>query len=239
VNPSARLADLTWTDVAHRQRPPILLIPVGATEQHGPHLPIATDAIIAEALADTLIAQLLTQLPDHDAELPCLIGPTLHITASGEHQGFPGTISLGTEATCQTLIEIARSTDWAAGLLLINGHGGNHHAVTMAAEILAGEQRTLRAWWPRIPGGDLHAGLSETSLMLYLRPDLVDIAEAVVGPSPDLDRLKSQGVQPLSPSGVLGDPTTASPEHGHALFDALSQDLMESLRSWFADALPM
>jgi mycofactocin system creatininase family protein len=239
VNASARLAHLTWTDIALRQRPPIIVIPVGATEQHGPHLPIATDTIIAEALADALIAQLTQQVSGAMAEPPCLIGPTLQVTASGEHQGFPGTVSLGNETTTEALVQIVRSADWAAGLLLVNGHGGNYAAVTAACEVLAGEQRTLRAWWPRIAGGDLHAGHSETSLMAYLRPDLVRVASAVAGPSPELHALRSFGVKALSPSGVLGDPRTASPEQGHAIFDALSHDLLASFRSWFADALPV
>ncbi len=237
VNPLAHLSQLTWSEVAMRRHPPILLIPVGSTEQHGPHLPLTTDTIIATALAEALITRLTDRAPDPTADVPCLIGPSLHITASGEHQGFPGTISLGTAATSETLIEMARSTDWAAGLVLINGHGGNYHAVTTAVEVLAREQRTLRAWWPRIPGGDLHAGHTETSLMLHLRPDLVHMHRAVAGPSPDLRTLESSGVIALSPSGVLGDPRTASAEEGHAIFEALSDDLALSLQSWFGDAI--
>jgi mycofactocin precursor peptide peptidase len=239
VNASARLANLTWTDITLRQRPPIIVIPVGATEQHGPHLPIATDTIIAEALADALISQLAKQAPSSDAEPRCLIGPTMQVTASGEHQGFPGTISLGNETTTEALVQIVRSADWAAGLLVINGHGGNHAAVTAATEVLAREHRMLRAWWPRISGGDLHAGHSETSLMLYLCPDLVRMASAVPGPSPALRALRSSGVKALSPSGVLGDPRTASPEQGQVIFDALSHDLLASFRSWFSDALSL
>jgi mycofactocin precursor peptide peptidase len=239
VNSSVRLSDLTWTELAMRQRPPVVVIPVGATEQHGPHLPTGTDTIIAEALALTLCETLRAEVPEQHSEAPVLIGPTLHVSASGEHDGFPGTISLGTEVTTRAIVEIARSADWAAGLLLVNGHGGNYQAVTAASELLTGEQRTLHAWWPRIPGGDLHAGHSETSVMLHLRPDLVQVTQAVPGPSPDLAALRLHGVKALSPSGVLGDPSAATANKGRAIFAALSDDLRLSAETWFADALRM
>jgi mycofactocin precursor peptide peptidase len=237
VNRSVRLSELTWTELALRQRPPVIVIPVGATEQHGPHLPLGTDTIIAQALSARLCEALLAEMPAPHPEAPMLIGPTLQISASGEHDGFPGTLSLGTEVTTRAIVEIARSTDWSAGLLLVNGHGGNYQAVTAAKELLDGEERALRAWWPRIPGGDLHAGLSETSLMLHLRPDLVQVTHAVPGPSPDLAALQLHGVKALSPSGVLGDPSAATAEQGRVIFDALSEDLRLSAESWFADAL--
>ena len=94
-------------------------MPLGSCEQHGPHLPLGTDTIIATALADRLAAR----CPD------IVVAPALAISASGEHAGFPGTLSIGTDTTAAVLVELARSADWAAGIVLVNGHGGNADAV--------------------------------------------------------------------------------------------------------------
>ena len=149
----------------------MLCIPVGSCEQHGPHLPLATDTIIAEALA----AGLAARRPN------TVVGPSLTVTASGEHAGFPGTLSIGTEATATVIVELVRSADWAAGVVLVNGHGGNRDAVARAAATSADDGRSVLPWWPRIPGGDAHAGRTETSLLLALRPDLVRLDRAAAG----------------------------------------------------------
>jgi mycofactocin precursor peptide peptidase len=239
---SVRLGDLTWTEVHRRTTPPVLLIPVGSTEQHGPHLPISTDSMIAEALCSA-VARDVCGTESTGTEPPCLIGPTLQVTASGEHAGFAGTLSIGSAVTEHTLIELARSADWARGLILVNGHGGNLHSVSAALTLLAYEQRQVFAWWPRIPGGDLHAGDSETSIMLHLHPELVRtelIEPGTVDLGPEgLKRLQSEGVSALSSNGVLGDPRPASASTGKQLFNMLRDDLLFSYHNWFpADALP-
>ena len=103
-----------------------------------------------------------------------IVTPPLTITASGEHQGFAGTLSIGTDALTAVVIELVRSADWADGVVLVNGHGGNVDAVTAAVRTLTGEGRRVRAWWPSVPGGDAHAGRTETSLLLHLDPSCVD-----------------------------------------------------------------
>ena len=152
-----QLTDSTWPDVAGA---PVVCIPVGSCEQHGPHLPLATDTIVAEALAAGLAA----------TQRSVVVGPSLTVTASGEHAGFPGTLSIGTDATATVIVELVRSADWASGVVLINGHGGNHEAVERARATLDAEGRRVLSWWPRVAGGDAHAGRTETSLMLALRP---------------------------------------------------------------------
>ncbi len=244
VSHPLHLGELTWTDIAQRSTPPVIVIPVGSTEQHGPHLPLATDSLIAESLARSLVSDLIAAQKSADAEPPCLIGPTLQITSSGEHADFAGTLSIGAEATEHTLIELARSADWARGLLLINGHGGNHRSVTHALAVSAHEQRNIAAWWPRIPAGDLHAGHVETSMMLYLYPELVRASQIATGAvhleTEDLRRLQSQGVRAVSDNGVLGDPLTATACAGEDLFNMLRADLLVTYHNRFPDdALPV
>jgi len=230
-----RLGDTTWSDVETLPRrsddgtlAPIVLVPVGSTEQHGPHLPVATDTLIAEELAGRAI--------HHTDGL--LLGPTLSVTSSGEHAGFAGTLSIGVRAMAAVVVELVRSADWAAGVVLVNGHGGNHAAVTRAVEILTGEQRQVLAWWPRWPsrrnGGpdDLHAGRVETSLMLAIDPGLVRLERAVAGPDTTVDELRERGVRAVSPSGVLGDPGGASGREGEELITSLVADLVHRIEQW-------
>jgi len=205
--------------VANREST-ILLLPLGSCEQHGPHLPLDTDTQIAQHLC----AQAALQ----DDRL--LIAPSLSITASGEHAGFPGTLSIGTDALTQVLIEIVRSADWCNGVVFVNGHGGNADAVAAAARTLNSEHRNVAAWWPRIEHGDAHAGASETSIMLAINPELVNMAKAEAGSTTPISeisaQLRSGGVRAVSTNGVLGDPTTATSEHGHNLLSQLTHDLV-------------
>ena len=215
---SPDLGPLAWTDVGS----PILVVPVGSCEQHGPHLPLHTDTVIATALARELAAR----------RGDCVVAPALTITASGEHQGFAGTLSIGNAAMAEVLTELVRSADWSQGVVFVNGHGGNATAMARAADTLARESRRLLVWWPSVPGGDPHAGHVETSLMLALAPDAVHRDRAVAGPVPAMAELVRSGVQPLSASGVLGDPTTASADEGRRLFAELAAQLAGAVASW-------
>jgi len=206
---------MAWTDVGS----PVLVVPVGSCEQHGPHLPLHTDTVVATALARALA----------DRRRDCVVVPALTITASGEHQGFAGTLSIGNAAMADLLIELVRSADWSQGVVFVNGHGGNATAMARAADTLAAEDRRALVWWPTVPGGDLHAGHVETSLMLALAPEQVRLDRAVAGPIPAVSELVSVGVQPLSASGVLGDPTGASVEEGRRLFDELTAQLVAAV----------
>ena len=110
------------------------------------------------------------------------LAPAFAIGASGEHADFPGTLSIGTEALTACLTELGRhaSLHWPA-LLLVNGHGGNAAAVEAATGRLRYEGRAARAWHAGLPGGDAHAGRSETSVMLALAPGDVRLEHAAAG----------------------------------------------------------
>jgi mycofactocin precursor peptide peptidase len=219
---AVRLSDMTWPDVAR----PVLCIPVGSCEQHGPHLPLATDTIVAEALAATLA----------ERRADVLVGPTITVSASGEHAGFPGTLSIGTDVTARAIVELVRSAGWASGVVLVNGHGGNRDAIDRAVATLTADRRRVLPWWPDIPEGDAHAGRTETSLLLALRPDLVRADRAEVGATAPLaalaPRLRAEGVRAVSPNGVLGDPTDASDGEGRELLARLTEQLITAVDKW-------
>ena len=159
-----------------------------------------------------------------------LIAPSLTISASGEHAGFAGTLSIGTAVLTQVLIEIVRSADWCDGVVFVNGHGGNAEAVTAAVRTLTIEQHKVASWWPRIERGDAHAGASETSMMLAINPEQVNMAMAVAGsitPIGEISaQLRSGGVRSVSTNGVLGDPTVATSQNGLNLLSQLTHDLV-------------
>ncbi len=203
------LGQLTWPDLDGVR--PLVVIPVGSTEQHGPHLPLVTDTVIATALAARLVAEL------DDA----VLGPTITIGASGEHQGFAGTLSIGTEALTSVLVETVRSArSWARGVVFVNGHGGNLEALEAARRVSRGEGDRVLVIPCASSGADLHAGRAETSLLLYLSPTLVRENEAMAGTSGTMAELETAlragGVASVSSTGVLGDPTRATREEGEA-----------------------
>ena len=199
-------------------------MPLGSTEQHGPHLPLDTDTRIAVAVAELAAA----------GRTGVAVAPALPYGSSGEYAGFAGTHSIGTEALHHVLIELVRSAMHTfKRVVFVNGHGGNHGGVTSAVDQLVHEGHNVSAWWPRVPGGDAHAGHTETSLLLAIAPEVVRLDLAVAGntdPVGDLmPAMRVGGVKAVSPNGVLGDPTGASTEAGEHLLAALVADLVASL----------
>ncbi|MEU6525013.1 mycofactocin biosynthesis peptidyl-dipeptidase MftE [Streptomyces sp. NPDC046924] len=199
-----------------------VLVPVGSTEQHGPHLPLNTDSVIAESVA-RLAGRRLTAA---DPGRPVLSAPTIAYGASGEHAGFPGTVSIGHEALRVVLVETVRSLSlWADRIVFVNGHGGNVPTLDAAVGRLRDEGHDVAWLGCATPGGDAHAGRAETSLMLHLAPADVRLSEAVAGdtrPLGDLmPELIARGVRAVSPSGVLGDPAGASAEEGRAALESM------------------
>jgi mycofactocin precursor peptide peptidase len=222
---AVRLARIPWPAVPDGA---LLAIPLGATEQHGPHLPIGTDTAVAEALADRLAA----------ARRGMLVAPALAYGSSGEHAGFAGTLSIGQAGLELVVTELVRSADAFAGAVLVCAHGGNAAPLARAVATLTGEGRRVLAWSPAaLPGGDAHAGRTETSLMLALAESdvLVDAAErGEVRPLAELaTSLRSGGVRSISSNGVLGDPEGASAAEGRRLLDALAADLVACVAAWF------
>ena len=219
-----RLATSTWPDLAETAGSgAILLIPLGSTEQHGPHLPVTTDTDIAAAIVDAAASR--------DPRL--VVAPPVAYGSSGEHRDFPGTLSIGQDATTLLLLELGRS----AGVhfvrtVVVSAHGGNAVPLARAMQRLAEEGHPVSAWSPPW-SGDLHAGRLETSLMLAIDPERVHLDRAQAGDTRPLDEilplLRSTGVRPVSANGVLGDPAGARPEEGVRLLDQAVDALMTTL----------
>jgi creatinine amidohydrolase len=204
------LSELTWPEVARYRADTVLAVPLGSTEQHGPHLPLSTDTDIALALCKGLAA----------ARSDVVIAPALPYGSSGEHAGFAGTLSIGQAALEHLLVELVRSaTDTFSHVLLVSGHGGNTEPLRRAAATLRGEGRDVLTFLPRWDG-DAHAGRVETSLQLALYPWLVAYEKAAAGNTQPLRQLlpalQRQGVRAVSPNGVLGDPIGANRAEGTA-----------------------
>ncbi len=164
----------------------IAILPIGATEQHGPHLPVSVDAALIDAVTTRAMKVL-------DPVLNVLVLPTLTVTKSGEHDCYPGTLSLSGDTLMAVLRDTAGSVAHAGieRLVLFNGHGGNTAVLEMAARDMRIEQNLIVvscSWFgfamtdglldDSALSHDLHAGFIETSAMLAVRPDLVDMERA-------------------------------------------------------------
>lgn len=245
---------LSWTDIEAMpdKANTVIVQPIGAVEQHGPHLPLIVDAAIATAVLGRALEQL-------EPEVPVYALPTLHYGKSNEHWGFPGTITLSAQTLGQLLAEVAESI-YQAGfrkLVFINGHGGQPQVLEMVARDL--HQRYADFWlfplfvWnapnnaaemltPKERALGIHAGDAETSVLLSLLPDQVKMAQAVAEypPLPEGGLLSMEGKLPfawltgdLSRSGVIGDATTATPEKGDRILASVSSGWVQVLRELY------
>ncbi|MFQ4134788.1 creatininase family protein [Nodosilinea sp. PGN35] len=237
-------AYLTWTDIAALpdRANAVIVQPMGAIEQHGPHLPLAVDS----AICTTVLGKALAQL---DAAVPVYSLPPLYYGKSNEHWHFPGTITLSAATLLRVIHDVAESL-YRAGfrkLVLLNAHGGQPQVLEIAARDLHQAYADLMVfplfvWAVPNCAGDLltpkelelgiHAGDAETSLMLSILPDQVRMAEAKAEFPQNLPAdswLTMEGALPfawvtrdLSTSGVLGDPTVATAEKGDRLLESLA-----------------
>jgi creatinine amidohydrolase len=232
--------------------PAVALLPVGAIEQHGPHLPLGVDTLIIEGI-------LARALSLAEADLPLVVLPTQPVGKSDEHVAFPGTLSLPAETLARVWIEIGRSVARAGvrRLILFNGHGGQVAVMDIVARELRIQERMLVMAWSWFAAGvppglfadeevrtGIHAGAIETSIMLHLRPDLVR-ADRAAHFEPLMARMAREGyrrlspvgagrmgwmAQDLHPAGACGDATDADPERGRLLVEHAAQALLELVR---------
>lgn len=226
------LGELTSPEAGLRRRGALLAVPLGSTEQHGPHLPLSTDTLVAQSLA----AMLANRRDD------VVVAPTMPYGSSGEHASFAGTLSIGQDALERFVVELVRSADGFAGVVVVSGHGGNAEPIARAVEQLGREGREVLAWWPTIEAtecgarrADAHAGWVETSVLLAIRPEAVRMELAEAGELRPMEEilptLRRSGVSAVSGNGVLGDPTGSSAEAGRRILDELGDDLCESVAS--------
>ncbi|HEY9906216.1 MAG TPA: creatininase family protein [Thermosynechococcaceae cyanobacterium] len=233
---------LSWTDVEAMpdKENVVILQPVGAIEQHGPHLPLAVDSAIGLAVLGKALEKL-------DRAIPAYALPSLYYGKSNEHWHFPGTITLSAQTLIATLTEIGQSI-YRAGfrkLVLLNSHGGQPQILEIVARDLHQVQEDFLVFpfftWkaPNIAAElltekeahlGIHAGDAETSLLLSILPNTVKMERAVSEyPQEPEGLLSVEGKLPipwttrdLSKSGVIGDPTTATQEKGDRILESLS-----------------
>ncbi len=245
---SRNLADLRAPDVAkHLTANSILIQPVGATEQHGPHLPFNTDLVIADAVSTELVKRFGDQ---HDLWLL----PALPYSKSNEHAWSAGSVWFGPETFLAMLNDIGRSvaTLPCRRLVFLNGHGGNSSLLNVACRELRLHHNLLPFLaHPAVPpdqGGEssadeegmgIHGGLRETSMMLHLRPDLVDLPSAerrIPESLVDNKHVRFGGTVSFGwmsndwhEDGYIGDPTGATAEAGAVAFDGAVDMLGEAM----------
>lgn len=204
---------------------PTVLVPVGSTEQHGPHLPLDTDTVIAVGVATGAAGALGERGRD------VVVAPAIAYGSSGEHQDFAGTSSIGTGVLHDVVVELTRSmSTWAARIVFVNAHGGNLTALRGAVAQLVQEGHEV-AWVPcATEEVDLHAGRTETSLMLRVAPEKVRLDRAEAGNTGTLEELlplmMAGGVKAVSANGVLGDPAGASAEEGATVLSSMVDDVV-------------
>ncbi|MDQ1131265.1 creatininase family protein [Microbacterium sp. SORGH_AS_0888] len=229
----------------------VLVCAVGAIEHHGAHLPLDTDTAIAEAVAEGAASRA------HEAGVRVLLLPSLRYAKSDEHRWAPGTLWLSAQTLMATIRELghAIATTSARRILFVNGHGGNVPIVQLMLRELRIDDGLLAfsttAFAPRLvsaPHGEdagerglaLHAGAAETSLMLFLRPESVDMASAEGTVPTHLESYRTIGLPPkpvsfgwssddLAANGVIGDPSAATAEYGRAIFEATVAQVAEAI----------
>jgi creatinine amidohydrolase len=241
-------ADLTWQDFTHLQASPFLervvaVLPLAAIEQHGPHLPVSVD----QTLIDGIVNSCLLRMDDN---LPVLFLPTLAVGKSNEHDRFPGTLSLSAQTVIQLWMDIGSSVARAGikKFVLLNSHGGQVSVMDIVARDLRAKYDMIVyscSWFnlplPEVVYGSfpkeehrfgIHAGDIETSMMLALRPQYVNMhkaedfkssSQARAGQYPILGNGRSAKlgwqIQDYNVLGAVGNAKAATPVKGQALVD--------------------
>jgi creatinine amidohydrolase len=221
-----------------------VVVAFGATEQHAHHMPLATDALLGDHLAQRLADR-----------LDAFVAPTVRVGCSSHHLAFPGTLSIADETFHAIVADLVSSLAGAGfgRIVLVATHGGNFAPLAAAVERLppAHRQRVValtdlgvllrvaqlgeQEFAVPMSEGGLHAGEWETSMLLAIHPELVHMDRAEAGfvgdPQEAIESLFEGGVDALSKSGAIGDPTRASAEHGNSYWDVvldLTVELVEA-----------
>ncbi|MBS7531183.1 creatininase family protein [Hazenella sp. IB182353] len=219
----------TWNDLQHID---LALFPIGSLEQHGYHLPINTDSLIAEAIANQL-AKALTHRS--------FVVPNLPFSSSFEHVHFPGSISLRSETIIHVVKDVIHSLErmGVKKCVIVNGHGGNMLLGNIAQEMNVNFPKLLitpsRKHWDRAYekanlsttiSRDMHAGEGETSILLsLLQEGIIKTDHFQDVDSPRRDLFQVLGIKPYSETGTIGFPTQANAEKGRALLNALTDEI--------------
>ncbi|MEM0895421.1 MAG: creatininase family protein [Verrucomicrobiota bacterium] len=244
---SSSLANLTWPAIKALQEEgrDMLVLPCGATEQHGSHLPVNTDTVIAEAVC---------RAAGEKAGIAVL--PPLAFTVSVGHTAkWPGTFSLSHETFIQTVCEIA---DWAAitgwkRLLLVNSHFGNDASLRVAVDkVRTSKMGDFQIGWRHTfsltdeiwsyfisDGDDVHANKAETDLMLHLAPQTVVMEAVEDDPDRTAGTIFSYPVAQTSRNGVTGSPSLGSAEAGEKLFKSMVEALAQVLKAAAVETPPL
>jgi creatinine amidohydrolase len=243
--------DIHWPDVAGGEAARwIAVLPLAATEQHGPHLPLGTDVMIAQAY----LARVRELLPD---AVPATFLPLQRIGISTEHTDYPGTLTMPTEMALRTWMALGASVARAGlkKLVMVTSHGGNSAAMTLVAQDLRAQYGLLAVTtgWSRfgVPEGlfpaeelrhGVHGGAVETSIMLARFPQhvknnkIADFRSRGIAMEKDYRWLSPHRPAPfawqaqdLHDSGAVGDATLASADKGQRLIDHGAQAFCELL----------
>lgn len=244
-----RFAQMTAPEVGEVDRAALVVIPLGSTEQHGPHLPVSTDTLLVDAVTEGL-----------EKREEILLAPTVWLGHSPHHLSFGGTLSGDHELVACSLVSVA-TCFYDMGfrkLLFLNGHGGNNLPISMALQSLKTSFPALCCWagsyWQfaaaeiqglrsSAPGGMGHACELETSLMLYLHPDTVRMDRirdaGVLHENPWLQSemflaakvSQVQNFHEFTQGGVFGAPSEATQEKGCLFFEAIVAGLAEFVQS--------
>jgi creatinine amidohydrolase len=240
--------EMTWAETdAAAAAGAVAVIPFGTTEQHGPHLPLMVDYLIAGSVARAAVERVVAAQPDQTAPPRAVLLHPVTYSFNEHHMDFPGTIAINTHTIIDYLVDIGRSLahHGFARLILLNGHGSNVPFMDIAARLIINQTPSICCglnWASLLTaedraclqlGGtiDTHAGESETSLVLHLRPDLVDMSKAVrtldeVQRSANIYTPRHRAVyfqewwSRNGSTGVRGDATLATAEKGQQLFEA-------------------
>ncbi|MBS3786954.1 creatininase family protein [Candidatus Bipolaricaulota bacterium] len=223
-----KIGEISWTDF-QEAAPSLALIPTGSTEQHGPHGPMATDTIIAESIAERAAEETET-----------LLLPAIGVGVSREHANFPGSLYFSPEVFRDQLGEIILSAHNSGidDFIVVNGHGGNVSSIKEVCKALYHDHdvRAIEWTWFNVisASGMGHGGELETSLIMYLREELVGkpIEKGSESWGHSLYGTRwAYDTKEFTENGVVGDPTEASREKGENLFNKSTEKLIKLIKS--------